>query len=77
MKYEAPSIDLPSFTCPICGVLAGIEWSRAYVRKYGDMNKIFDSYVENASYDLYVSTCRACDGVHFWVNGKRSVTSFS
>lgn len=66
-RYVEPQKLLKSFTCPICGTLASMEWDEILIMYDGDNRYYFDK-AENTcgSGILRISTCNACEGYHVW-----------
>ncbi len=68
-KYIIPKINENSFTCPHCGVLASINWSKIYINKDFRGNYFFSENYSNSD-KFTVSTCEACGKYHLWLNDK-------
>jgi len=66
-NYIPPKQGERSFTCPTCGVLAGMEWDSKSVRKSSGVY-YFNEPEYPGMYTVSVSTCKACANPHFWVN---------
>src|SRR5687767_1076611 len=62
MKYIAPRVHLPSFTCPHCGAIAQQHW----------WNRTWDAAhlhpAENNA--LHVSKCLHCNGRTLWIEDR-------
>lgn len=68
-KFITPNIGETSFTCPICGALAGMTWRKANVYWSSDeCYTITTTNIGNIIYIISISTCRACNSPHFWIN---------
>lgn len=66
-QYVEPQKLLKSFTCPICGTLASMEWDEILIMYDGNKKFYFDKAKETCgSGILRVSTCNACEGYHVW-----------
>lgn len=66
-QYVEPQKLLKSFTCPICGTLASMEWDEILIMYDGNKKFYFDKAKETCgSGILRVSTCNACEGYHIW-----------
>ena len=66
-QYVEPQKLLKSFTCPICGTLASMEWDEILIMYDGNNKFYFDKAKETCgSGILRVSTCNACKGYHVW-----------
>jgi len=69
-KFVAPELDKNAFTCPCCGVLAGIEWDHTFLQKIS--NKFIFTPRRDTIHDklLYASCCHACGNLNLWQDGK-------
>ena len=72
-NYIVPKLQEPRFTCPHCGTLAGIEWGKASAYHSNGHIFITDSYIDQPTFMIYISTCRACGNYHLWLNDKMIV----
>lgn len=65
-----PKLAETRFTCPHCGVLAGIEWNKMYIYKSEGSHHFLYNEPENTVFILWMSTCRACGNYHLWIDNK-------
>ena len=64
--YMSPKLAESRFTCPHCGALAGIEWSKIFTYISNGKYKFNYENPGNALFVLWISTCRACCNYHIW-----------
>lgn len=65
--YIEPKKLLKSFTCPICGTLASIEWDEALIMYNGENRFYFDKDSDTCGAGIVrVSACNACKRYHIW-----------
>lgn len=65
--YIKPEKLLKSFTCPICGTLASMEWDEILIMYDGNNRFYFDKARNTCGSGIVrVSTCNACNGYHIW-----------
>lgn len=65
--YVEPQKLLKSFTCPICGTLASMQWDEVLIMYDGNNRFYFDKVEDTCgSGILRLSTCNACGRYHVW-----------
>ena len=65
-RYVEPQKLLKSFTCPICGTLASMEWDEILIMYDGNKRFYFDNKETFGDGIIRISTCNACEGYHIW-----------
>ena len=70
MKYVIPEINITSFTCPYCDVLATQAWHYGHISSSG---QLYQYTSEGAFINLRTSKCDNCMNIHIWLGDKMIV----